>query len=153
MIALSKVDAVLRLARLALIECGRALDDSNTGGAPSYDDAMDAIDGALAALADHTPQVDVSGLPLSGQLYGMADMHERNQWPSAATALRAAGRALDAGFKTCGRADCAGACGGKASVPGWKWVPVEPTPEMLRHTHAGAASYRALLAAAPEVKP
>ncbi len=155
MIPLSTMEKALRLARTALIECGSALDDANVGGAASYDDAMEAIDGALAALSDRTPQFDVSGIPMADQLYGKADEADRAGWPSTARAMRAAGRALDAGFKTCGRADCAGASGGKASLPGWKLVPAEPTDEMLymmvRATNNYAErldSYSRMLAAA-----
>lgn len=43
-----KMREALKLARKALRECGDALTAANIDGCPNYDDAMDAIEAALA---------------------------------------------------------------------------------------------------------
>lgn len=97
-----------------------------------------------------TPVVDESGQPLHAYLAMLADEAERWNSPYRARALRAASRALDTGWKNCGRDDCEG--GKRAEQPkpepvAWREYPEfvpAPDTECLVEAEYGGKLFRAV---------
>lgn len=107
------------------------------------------LDEALFALDLVVNKMRVPGL--SGQRAFALDVLKRAEAPTAEFANR--GQEPDwTGYCKAERAQQAAAPG---ALAGWKWVPVEPTPEMqeagfnVPGAHLYNASYRAMVAAAP----